>query len=179
MPFPRSLTLALRHHWPALALLMSAAALAVAHASERFGGLAPCHLCLEQREVYWWAMALAGAGMAVLRLWPRPLLYRGVTVLLGIVFVGAAGLAAYHVGVELKWFTVPASCTAGAASLDFGGDLMEALSKPLAAPRCDEVPWTLFGVSMAGYNVLYALGLAGLSFAAAAIGGQRVEEPTP
>lgn len=31
----------------------------------------------------------------------------------------------------------------------------------LAAPvvRCDEVPWSLFAISMAGYNVLASLGL--------------------
>ncbi len=32
---------------------------------------------------------------------------------------------------------------------------------------CDEVPWSLFGISMAGYNVLASLGLALASFWAA------------
>jgi disulfide bond formation protein DsbB len=28
--------------------------------------------------------------------------------------------------------------------------------------RCDEIPWSLFGISMAGYNALLSAGLAGL-----------------
>ncbi len=39
--------------WPALALAACAIMLGVAHAFETFGKLAPCLLCLKQREVYW------------------------------------------------------------------------------------------------------------------------------
>ena len=45
--------------WRLCALLASAAMLATAHAFETFGGLAPCQLCLRQREVYWAAAAVA------------------------------------------------------------------------------------------------------------------------
>ncbi len=41
---------------------------------------------------------------------------------------------------------------------------------------CDEVPWSLFGVSMAGYNVLASLGLALASFWAARNSG-RTQRP--
>ena len=34
-------------------MLASAAMLATAHAFQTFGHLAPCTLCLKQREVYW------------------------------------------------------------------------------------------------------------------------------
>ena len=33
--------------------------------------------------------------------------------------------------------------------------------------RCDEIAWSLFGISMAGWNFLLSLGLAALSFASA------------
>jgi len=33
--------------------------------------------------------------------------------------------------------------------------------------RCDEVPWSLFGISMAGYNALVSLGLGIASLIAA------------
>ena len=45
--------------WTAFALAASLALLGAAHAFERFGGLAPCNLCLKQREVYWGAVAIA------------------------------------------------------------------------------------------------------------------------
>jgi disulfide bond formation protein DsbB len=39
------------------------------------------------------------------------------------------------------------------------------LAQPVV--RCDEVAWSLFGLSMAGYNFLMSLALAGFAFAAA------------
>jgi len=36
-------------HWPWVALLGSVAMLAIAHAFETFGRLAPCELCLKER----------------------------------------------------------------------------------------------------------------------------------
>jgi len=54
--------------WPLCALIASAAMLAIAHAFETFGKLAPCTLCLKQREVYWVAGGVALASLVVLRL---------------------------------------------------------------------------------------------------------------
>eukprot|EP01035_Chromulina_nebulosa_P002989 gene2989-4080_t len=45
-------------NWPLVAALSSALMLAIAHAFETFGGLAPCTLCLKAREVYWVALAI-------------------------------------------------------------------------------------------------------------------------
>ena len=49
--------------WRMCAVLVSAAMLAIAHGFETFGGLAPCLLCLKQREVYWVALGLAAVFM--------------------------------------------------------------------------------------------------------------------
>jgi disulfide bond formation protein DsbB len=45
----------------------------------------------------------------------------------------------------------------------------------MSAPvvRCDQVPWSLFGISMAGYNVVLSLALAAFAFAAARIAYTR------
>ena len=50
--------------WTAFALAASLAMLGAAHAFERFAGLAPCNLCLKQREVYWGAVAVAAVATA-------------------------------------------------------------------------------------------------------------------
>jgi disulfide bond formation protein DsbB len=39
--------------------------------------------------------------------------------------------------------------------------------------RCDEAPWSLFGLSMAGWNALASLGLAALGVLAAQGGLRR------
>jgi len=151
--------------WPLFAALVSAAMLAAAHAFETFGGYAPCALCLRQREVYWAALAIALAGMVVIRLKTRlaPL----VDVLLATAFFCGAGVAAYHAGVEWKWWPGPTSCTGlgGTITTDALTGLLEgAKARP---PACDEAAWRLLGVSMAGYNFLISLGLCVLGVAAA------------
>jgi disulfide bond formation protein DsbB len=47
------------------------------------------------------------------------------------------------------------------------------LNKPISIPSCDQVAWSLFGVSMAGYNLLASLGLAGFAGLAAWHRGER------
>ena len=54
--------------WRMFAILASASLLAIAHGFERFGGYAPCLLCLKQREVYWAALGLGAAFMVLVRL---------------------------------------------------------------------------------------------------------------
>lgn len=148
----------LQPRWPLLALLASAAMLAVAHASQRFGGLAPCVLCLEQRNVHWGVIAVSLAALVSLRFRPAPGLARLAAVVIGLVFLASAAIALYHVAVEQRW--VMAQCDA--ASLDeitaFGA------GGSLEMPRCDEIQFSFLGVSMAGWNALASLGLAGLSF---------------
>src|SRR3954470_16206515 len=92
--------------WPLFAACASAAMLAVAHAFETFGGLPPCHLCLYQRDVYWIAMALGVAGF-VLAYGPAPWTRPAANLLLALLFLAGAGIAAYHAGVEWKWWPGP------------------------------------------------------------------------
>ena len=85
--------------------------LGIAHAFETFGRLAPCELCLKERQVYWvaTAVAAAGGGLSLASSKARP----WVCAALGLIFLGGAGLAAYHAGVEWKFWTGPASCSGG------------------------------------------------------------------
>ena len=43
------------------------------------------------------------------------------------------------------------------------------MSQIMSAPlvRCDDIPWEMFGLSMAGWNAVISFGLAALWFAAA------------
>jgi disulfide bond formation protein DsbB len=152
--------------WPAWALLVSAAMLAIAHAFQSFGGLQPCTLCLQQRDVYWTAMAVAAVALAAsltpLRARVGPLF---ILALAGVFAVGAF-IAARHAGAEWKWWPGPATCSGGG-----GGVSAQALAAlmhgaKVAAPRCDEASWRMLGLSMAGWNFLASIGFAGLSLTA-------------
>ncbi|WP_043361651.1 disulfide bond formation protein B [Belnapia sp. F-4-1] len=144
-----------------LALALAAAAAPLfARASEDIWGIAPCELCTWQRVPYWVAAALALAA-ALLPRARRPL------ALLAILAVLASGaIAAFHVGVEQGWWPSPlAGCqmprSAGGASVD---DLMRSLAAAPSKP-CDAPTYLIPGlpISMAGMNLLYALGLSALA----------------
>lgn len=161
--------LAASERWPVIALASSLLMLAAAHGFERFGGLAPCALCYTQREVYWGAAALASAALVASRLRPQARASRSFNLLLGVAFLAGAVVAAYHVGVESKWWPGPAVCAGGGSGLDglTPESLSEALTGSVTVVRCDAVAWSFLGLSMAGWNTAASLALAGLSFFAA------------
>lgn len=149
----------------ALVLAASVGALGAAYFFQYVIGLQPCILCLYQRVPYAATIALGliavGHAMAGKE--------RPVPWLLGlsaVAFAVGGAIAVFHVGVEQQWWRGTAECTG--AGID--ATTVEALRAQLmAAPvvRCDEVQWSLLGISMAGYNVLMSLALAAFSALAA------------
>lgn len=153
--------------WPWVALLASLVMLAAAHAFETFGRMAPCELCLKAREVYWLAAAVAAAGGALSL--ARPRASRWVSLLLALIFLGGAALGVYHAGVEWKFWAGPASCTGGHVNVS-AADLTRLLNGgPIGVPACDKPAWVFLGISMAGWNAVASLALAGASLRAARI----------
>ncbi len=133
--------------------------LAIAHGFERFGGLAPCALCLHQREAYWIAATVAALALLARRMEGAELTNRALNLLLTFAFVGGTIVAGFHMGVEYKWWPGLPSCTA-ASSGAVPTDLLGALNQPLHVVGCDEAPWIFLGLSMAGWNMLISLKLA-------------------
>jgi disulfide bond formation protein DsbB len=159
-------------HWRACALLVSAAMLAIAHAFQTFGGYQPCTLCLRQREVYWVAASVAFAAIVIVRS-PPGLRLRGLSDwLLGAIFLVGAGVAIYHAGAEWKFWPGPTTCSSGGIGVSASAMASLVGGEHIRAARCDEAAWVFAGLSMAGWNALASLGLAGLS-AAAALREQR------
>lgn len=145
-----------------LLLVASVAILATALGFQYLAGLQPCPLCIWQRWPYV-ATALIAAAALVL---PPPG-RRAALALCGLVFLVGAGIAAFHAGVEQGWWEGLAACS---GTLPAGASVAEVRDALMNQPvvRCDEIPWSLFGLSMAAWNLLLSLGLAALSFAGAA-----------
>jgi disulfide bond formation protein DsbB len=138
-------------------LVASASVLGAALLSQYWGGLAPCELCLLQR--FPWAVAIL-VGLLALVAGSRPAL-PWVALVLALVFALSVAFAFYHVGVEQHWFAGPTACTAsggGAATLED----MKRQILGTASVLCDRVQWSLFGVSLAGWNLLASLGMAAI-----------------
>jgi disulfide bond formation protein DsbB len=122
-----------------LALGVPAALLAGAYAGQYGFALYPCEMCWWQRYPHFAALGLAGLAFVLqpARVW---------TALAGLAVLTSGLIGGFHAGVEYGWWEgITACATAGAI------DVMNPAA-PLV--RCDHAPWTLFGISLAGFNFL-------------------------
>ena len=126
-----------------LALGVPALLLAGAYVSEYGFGLFPCEMCWWQRYPHFAAVALALLSTVAQpkRLW----------IALAALAILASGLIGdFHAGVEYGWWEGVTAC---ASHVEAGGDPLEAImNAPLV--RCDVAPWTLAGISLAGFNAI-------------------------
>jgi disulfide bond formation protein DsbB len=129
----------------------------------QFGfGLHPCVLCLWQRAPY------ATAGFLAFFAWMWKPYGRQTVFLLGLcafAYLAGLGLAIFHSGVELHWWLGTSGCAVQPLNGATADDLRETLLHTVT-PRCDQIAWTIFGLSMANLNIGLSLALA--FFAAAA-----------
>ena len=135
-----------------LALGVPVALLGGALLSQYVGGLYPCEMCIWQRYPHGAAILLALAALAspIEAVRTRPLLLLAA---LAIAVSGAIGV--YHAGVEYGWWEGITTCTTNGAT-----SLNDIMSVPLV--RCDQVQWSLAGISLAGFNAIFSLGGAAL-----------------
>ena len=152
-----------------LLLMIAIAVIATALSFEHIGGYTPCPLCLMQRWAYYASIPALFVAMALSGEMPR--LAAVLFALVALAFLANAGLAAYHAGVEWKFWPGPDTCTGTAALPKQAGDLLAGMEHDVV--RCDEAAWRLFGLSFAGWNVFVSLGLMSLASKAAAAAANR------
>lgn len=127
-------------------------------------GYEPCQLCLWQRWPYV-ALIVLGAPALVFR--DGRAFQSAPLTLQGLVMIANSGLALYHSGVERHWWVNVFDCSGGAtAGAGNASDLARALLAHDFVP-CDQIPWEMFGFSIANLNVLMGLGLGLFAFVAA------------
>jgi disulfide bond formation protein DsbB len=135
-----------------LALLVPAGLLGGALFSQYVGGLYPCEMCYWQRWPHGAAILLALIALMS----PLEAARTRMTVLLAALLIAVSGaIGVFHAGVELGWWEGITLCTANGAK-----SLQDILDTPLI--RCDQVQWSLLGISMAGWNAIISLGGAAL-----------------
>jgi len=138
----------LQKYWFYLVTFFSIIALGSAFIAEFYFNLAPCEMCLKQREPYY-IIILGFIFITIVRWQERVWFYIGVQ----IISIYGLFYSVWHVGIENQLLSGPAGCSSG---LDITNNLSslkeQILSKPVI--NCEDIAWSIFGLSAATINSL-------------------------
>ena len=138
----------LQKYWFYLVTLFSIIALGSAFIAEFYFNLAPCEMCLKQREPYY-IIILGFIFITIVRWQKRVWFYIGVQ----IISVYGLFYSFWHVGIENQLLSGPAGCSSGLNMTNNVSSLKEQiLSKPVI--NCEDIAWSIFGLSAATINSL-------------------------
>ena len=99
------------------------------------------------------AIALAAAALIALAFWIHD---ARLVVVMAILLVAASGLVgAYQAGMQWGFLPGPSACTVAHAYVMGSG-------APNPEISCNAVTWSLFGLSLAAYNAIFAFLIAGM-----------------
>ncbi|MEP2101010.1 MAG: disulfide bond formation protein B [Parasphingorhabdus sp.] len=145
-----------------LSLIVPGALLGGALISQYVFGLYPCEMCMWQRWPHLVAIILAMGAMAL----RGHKLSKFIVADAALAILVSGLIGGFHAGVEYGWWEGITSC---ATTVPAGGDMLDSImNAPLV--RCDVAPWSLFGISLAGFNFLLSVGGAILILVLLAMG---------
>jgi disulfide bond formation protein DsbB len=141
-----------------LAFGLGLVAILGAWASQIWGGLSPCELCLGERVPYYWGLPIL---LVILLLWNRlpATVWTIAMIVVAAIFVWSIYLGVFHAGVEWKFWPGPTACT-GVGSIDLSQ--LANLDAAKSVVPCDVVQWRdpILRLSLAGYNAIVSLVIA-------------------
>ena len=137
---------------------MSSCLLLGAFLFEYVGGFVPCKMCIWQRWAHGAVVLVALSSLLI----SEDIKKKSALLLVFLAAMTSAAIAGFHVGVEWQLWDGPSGCSVPLSNI---GDMTLLVDQLLATPvvRCDEVPWSLFGISMAGWNSILSLDIAGFA----------------
>ena len=136
----------LNKYWFYIVSLLSILALASAFVAEFYFNLAPCEMCLKQREPYY--LIFAGFISITILKWQQRIWFY-----LGVQIISIYGLfySIWHIGIENNFLPGPVGCSSGLNITNNVSSLKEQiLSKPII--NCEDISWSIFGLSAATIN---------------------------
>ena len=138
----------LQKYWFYLVTLFSVVALASALIAEYYFNLQPCAMCLKQREPYY--ILITSFILVMILKWQDKIWFY-----VGVQIVSIYGLfySLWHVGIENKILAGPSSCSGGLNISTNTSSLKEQIISK-AVINCEEVAWSIFGLSAATMNSL-------------------------
>lgn len=119
-------------------------------------GLAPCEMCLWQRYPHMLAI-LFGLITIPLLVEPKVALIFALAAILAL--FATAGIGVFHAGVEQHWWQGPQACS-GRVPAGLSAEELKKFLMGARMVRCDEIPWKMLNISMAGWNAILSGTLA-------------------
>lgn len=159
--------------FPLIILVACAFFLSIALISQYVGGHHPCTLCIAQRTSYVVAAVVSGAAIVIGRNGERNIERAMLMGVCGLAFLYGSATAFEHVGVEQGWWPGETLCAGAMAGFQMAQESTWVAANPLfnvPEVTCSQGTWSLFGFSMATYNMVANLGLMVLSALVAAAG---------
>ena len=144
---------------PIALLAGSTGLLGLAFGFQYVGDLQPCALCLYQRFPH--AIVIVLTVLAIFLSHRKPM-FSWLMILTGLTLLMGGGIAGFHVGVEQHWWKGTAECGSSVTPTTLEALRAQIMSQPVQ--YCDRVSWTLFGISMAGYNLIFSASMALFAF---------------
>ena len=108
----------------------------------------PCKLCLYQRIPYIIAIFISFIGYNYFK-------NNKILILIIIIFSTSVLISGYHYGIENNFFEEFSGCTASTLEITDKSELLKSLNDNVVS--CKDANFKLFGVSLAGINLLFSL----------------------
>ena len=111
-------------------------------------GYKPCKLCLYQRIPYIIGIFISFIGYTYFK-------NDKILILIVIIFLISALVSGYHYGIENNIFEEFSGCTANSIDIVDKTELLKSLNDNFVS--CKDTNFKLFGISLAGINLLFSL----------------------
>lgn len=135
-----------------LALVLPLALIGGALAFQFIGHLVPCEMCMWQRWPHYAAILVAALAFVT----PNRIFQVALVALACLLIAASGAIGVFHAGVEYHWWNGITPCTAPITAGSSGLDMLDQVLKgPLV--RCDAPQWSLFHISLAGFNAIFSL----------------------
>ena len=108
----------------------------------------PCKLCLYQRIPYIIAIFVSFIGFNYFK-------NNKILIFIAIIFSISALISGYHYGIENNIFEEFSGCTANSLEIVDKIELLKSLNDNVIS--CKDVNFKIFGISLAGINLLFSL----------------------
>lgn len=119
-------------------------------------GLAPCEMCHWQR---WPHIVSIVAGLLAFLSFSRPRLATTFAVVAVAALLTTSAIGVFHAGVEYRWWQGPQACS-GTIPRGLSADELKKYLFGARMVRCDDIAWSLWSISMAGWNAILSGALA-------------------